>query len=73
MTHFEDIKKMDIDELSEYFAGLTFPNSPCYVCEYDNGMLCTCPFECTKEHCVMLYKEWLGKQRSVYDCYQRRA
>ena len=61
MTHFEQIKRMNIDELSEYFASQTFLHSPCYICEYDEGMFCVCPFECTKKHCVILYKEWLSR------------
>ena len=69
MTHFEEIKNMSIDELAEYFAGQTFPSSPCYVCEHDRGMGCVCRFKCDEEYWAMLYRDWLNRERNDYGYY----
>lgn len=62
MTHFEEIKNMSIDELAEFISDQTkLPYAPCYLCEYDRGFACICPFECTREYKVTLYKEWLNR------------
>lgn len=61
MTQFERIKNMTIEEMAEFFAVDKYPNfpsSPCYVCEYDEGLFCGND-NCTNEYKTQVYKEWL--------------
>lgn len=63
MTNFDKIKNMNIDELAKFFIDRTeFPDSPCYLCQYDEGLNCNSPVICTKEYGERLYKEWLEKE-----------
>ena len=62
MTNFEKIKGMTIDEMAEFFAinkYPNFPNSPCYICEYNSRLSCIKPSDCTIEDKAWLYKGWL--------------
>ena len=61
MTQFERIKGMTIEEMAEFFAVNKYPNfpsSPCYVCEYDEGLFCG-NANCSDEYKAQVYKEWL--------------
>lgn len=63
MTHFDEIKKMNADELAKFLANeKRFPSSPCYVCQYDEGFNCISPVACTEEYRASVYKEWLEKE-----------
>lgn len=64
-TNFNHIKNMTIDEMAEYFGvdrRPHFPSSPCYVCEYEDGLMCVKPDECTDEYKKEVYKKWLEKE-----------
>jgi hypothetical protein len=68
MTQFENIKKMNIEEMAKFFSTDTypdFPHSPCYVCEYDEGMCCAKPDSCTVEYKVEMYKKWLSQETNT--------
>lgn len=63
MTHFDEIKKMNADELSKFLADVSkFPNSPCYLCEHDDGLHCVSPVTCTEEYRASVYKKWLESE-----------
>lgn len=62
MTNFERIKNMTLEEMAEFFAINKYPNfpsSPCYICEYDSGLTCVKPSDCTNKDKIWLYKKWL--------------
>ena len=43
MTNYDFIKSLTIEDMAEYFGvdrRPHFPSSPCYVCEYDDGLFC---------------------------------
>lgn len=63
MTHFEEIKKMNADEFAKFLVDASkFPNSPCYLCEHDEGLNCASPVACTEEYRASVYKEWLESE-----------
>jgi hypothetical protein len=66
MTVFELIKSMNIEELATYLSSNSFLNSPCYVCPYDDGPMCTNTERCTKEFRIELYKKYL-RETSKYE------
>jgi len=59
MNNFERIKNMTVEELAEYLASNSFPSSPCYVCEYDEGVNCIKEGFCPNEYREALYAAWL--------------
>lgn len=62
MTNFEKIKKMNIEEMAEFFTidkYTNFPPSPCYVCDYDKGLFCVRDGRCTDEYKMQVYQKWL--------------
>lgn len=65
MTQFERIKNMTVEEMAEFFAVDKYPNfpsSPCYVCEYDEGIFCNKPTNCTDENKARVYQKWLESE-----------
>ena len=64
MTNIEKIRAMNADELAEYLASNRFPNAPCYICPYDEGMHCISPIKCSQEYKVAMYKQWLCQTRN---------
>lgn len=65
MTIFEKVKTMNVDEFCEFLVDIDrFPNSPCYVCEYDEGLNCISPVKCTEEYRAKVYKEYFTKERT---------
>ena len=65
MTNFDRIKNMTLEEMSEFFAVDKYPNfpsSPCYVCEYDEGIYCNKPTNCTDENKSRVYQKWLESE-----------
>ena len=64
MIRFERLKNMSIEEAAEFFAVDKYnnlPSTPCYICDYNEGMFCTND-GCTDEYKVWLYKEWLKEE-----------
>lgn len=64
-TNYDRIRNMSIEEMAECFANGKKPNLPsvaCYVCKYDNGMLCTKKGECTPKDKAIIYKLWLESE-----------
>lgn len=66
MTNYERIKAMSVREMSEFFATNkphSFPNSPCDICEYDDGgMFCLKTRDCMNEDKVANYGKWLESE-----------
>ena len=65
MTRFEKIKLMNIEEMAGFFSARKYPNlphSPCYICQYDQGLSCIKSYECADEYKTWLYKQWLEEE-----------
>lgn len=65
ITNYDRIRTMDIDEMATFFATDShpnFPHSPCYICEYNDGLCCVSDVECTKEYKAEKYKQWLESE-----------
>ena len=66
LTNFDRIKNMSVREMSEFFATNIkpgFPNSPCDICEYDEGgMYCLKKSSCMHEDKVANYGRWLESE-----------
>jgi hypothetical protein len=62
---FKLIKGYSLDELAAYFA-LKHPSSPCYLCEYDAGLVCT-KETCSSKHKIDLYKKFLEREEPYND------
>lgn len=63
-TNYECIKSMTVEEMAEYFAinrKPYFPNTPCYICEYDAGFFCE-KDGCNDEYKKEVFKKWLEKE-----------
>jgi hypothetical protein len=53
---------MSIEEMANFFSYgkyPKFPHSPCYICQYDAGLSCSKPDECTDEYRTWIYQQWL--------------
>ena len=65
VTNYDRILTMSVEEMARFFAtgkSPDFPNSPCYVCEYDKGLFCDNDDGCTEEHRTNVYKKWLESE-----------
>ena len=65
MTNFEKIKSMSVDELANYITSHRFPDTPCYICPYDEGMHCISPVPCSREYKTSLYKKWFEEESKL--------
>ena len=63
VTNFDRIKSMSIEEMAEYFALDKHPSTPCYVCEYDNGLFCS-KEDCNPDYKIKVFKEFLESEVS---------
>lgn len=67
MTRFDNIKKMSVDEMADFFSTDSFPDLPhsaCSICQYDDGIFCSNQDGCTNEYRAGLYKKWLDEELS---------
>lgn len=60
-TNFDRIKAMSVEEMAEYFALDKHPSTPCYVCEYDNGLFCS-KEDCNPDYKIKVFKEFLESE-----------
>lgn len=60
-TQFDRIKAMSVEEMAEYFALDKHPSTPCYVCEYDNGLFCS-KEDCNPDYKIKVFKEYLERE-----------
>lgn len=60
-TNFDRIKAMSVEEMAEYFALDKHPSTPCYVCEYDNGLFCS-KEDCNPDYKIKAFKEYLESE-----------
>ena len=64
MTNYDFIKSLNVEDMAEYFGvdrRPHFPSSPCYVCEYDDGLFCGND-RCNDEYKKEVYKRWLNQE-----------
>lgn len=64
---FKLIKGYSLDELAAHYV-LKHPSSPCYICDYDAGLVCT-KETCTQGYKIALYKKFLEKEVINDDLY----
>lgn len=68
MTRFENIQKMNIEEMAKFFSTNSLPDlphSPCTICQHNEEISCAKPDACTTEYKMELYKKWLSEESSI--------
>ena len=61
ITNADRIRAMSVEEMAEYFALDKHPSTPCYVCEYDNGLFCS-KEDCNPDYKIKVFKEFLESE-----------
>lgn len=71
MKRFEKIKLMSVEEMAYFFSSEypNLPHSPCYICQYDQGLFCTKSDECTDEYKAWIYQQWLEGEEEEWKKY----